>query len=109
MSLGERFQTNLATGPDGRAAMVNAKVILGLDGNAEPKELESLIASFNARLGMARSAIIHEFGNVYFDEVNSPDGQFALAESMSRALQEQFETNIYIRVFFSDWNVQRGR
>ena len=109
VSLGERFQTNLATGLDGRVAMVIAEVVVGLDGDAELAELEPFMLSFNARLGMARSVIIHEFGNAHFEDVNSPEGQMALAETMTRALQEQFETNLILRVFFSNWTVQRGR
>ena len=107
--LGERFQTNLATGLDGRVAIVIAEVVVGMDGEAEPEELEPFMMSFNARLGMARSVIIHEFGNAHFEDVNSPEGQMALAETMTRALQEQFESNLILRVFFSDWTVQRGR
>ena len=107
--LGERFQTNLATGADGRIAMVIAEVVVGLDGEAPLDELDPFITSFNARIGMARSIIIHEFGNAHFDDVNSPEGQMALAETMTRALQEQFESNLILRVFFSDWTVQRGR
>ena len=109
VSLGERFQTNLATGADGRVAIVMAEVVVGMDGEAPLDELESFIMSFNARIGMARSVIIHEFGNAHFDDVNSPEGQMALAESMTRALQEQFESNLILRVFFSDWTIQRGR
>ena len=109
VSLGERFQTNLATGPDGRVSMVIAEVVVGVDGEAELAELEPFMLSFNARIGMARSVIIQEFGNAHFDEVNTPEGQLALAETMTRALQEQFESNLILRVFFSDWTVQRGR
>ena len=109
VSLGERFQTNLATGADGRVAIVIAEVVVGLDGEAEPEELDPFMISFNARIGMARSVIIHEFGNAHFDDVNTPEGQMALAETMTRALQEQFESNLILRVFFSDWTVQRGR
>ena len=109
VSLGDRFQTNLATGADGRVSVVIAEVVVGLDGEAPIEELEPFMSSFNARMGMARSVIIHEFGNAHFDEVNSPEGQMALAETMTRALQEQFESNLILRVFFSDWTVQRGR
>ena len=107
--LGERFHTNLATGADGRIALVIAEVVVGVDGEAELSDLESFMMSFNARLGMARSVIIQEFGNAHFDDVNSPEGQLELAETMTRALREQFETNLILRVFFSDWTVQRGR
>ena len=109
VSLGERFQTNLATGIDGRVAIVIAEVVVGMDGEADLAELESFIMSFNARIGMARSVIIQEFGSAYFEDVNTPEGQLALAETMTRSLQEQFESNLILRVFFSDWTVQRGR
>ena len=107
--LGERFHTNLALGPDGRFGMVVAEVVVGMDGQAAPEELEPFINIFNNRIGMARAVVIQEFGNAHFDDINSPEGQMALAESMTRALQEQFETNLILRVFFSDWNAQRGR
>ena len=109
VSLGERFQTNLATGADGRVAIVMAEVVVGLDGEAEPEELAAFRMSFEARMGMARSVIIHEFGSAHFEDVDTPEGQMALAETMTRALQEQFESNLILRVFFSDWTVQRGR
>ena len=109
VSLGERFQTNLATGADGRVAMVIAEVVVGMDGDADVDELGTFIMSFNARLGMARSVIIQEFGNAHFEDVNTPEGQLELAETMTRALREQFESNLILRVFFSDWTVQRGR
>ena len=109
ISLGERFHTNLALGPDGRFGMVMAEVVVGMDGNADPEELEPFMNSFYNRIGLARAVIIQEFGNAHFDDINSPEGQMALAESMTRALQEQFESNLIIGVFFSDWNAQRGR
>ena len=109
VSLGERFQTNLATGADGRVAMVFSEVVVGLDGQADPAELEPFIISFNARQGMARAVIISEFGNAFFDDINTPEGKMALAETMTLALREQFDSNLILRVFFSDWTISRGR
>ena len=107
--LGDRFTTNLALGPDGRLSMVLAEVVVGVDGRADAADLDPFLISFNARLGMARSVIINEFGNAHFNDINTPEGQAALAETMAMALREQFETNLILRVFFSDWTVQQGR
>ena len=109
VSLGERFTTNLAIGQDGRMGMVMTEVVVGVDGLADAAELEAFLINFNARQGFARAVIINEFGNAHFDDVNTVEGQLALGEVMTNALREQFETNLVLRVFFSDWNVQRGR
>ena len=105
--LGERINTNLATAADGRVAMVLSEVVVGIDNQAEASELDPFLINFNARIGMARSIIINEFGRAYFDDINTTEGQLALAETMTRALREAFDTNLILRVFFSDWNVNR--
>ena len=107
VSLGDRISTNLAATPDGRASMVMANVVLGIDSQADAAELDRFLINLNARIGMARSVVINEFGRAYFDDINSTEGQLALAETMTRALQEAFETNLIVRVFFSEWNVNR--
>ena len=109
VSLGDRFSTNLTPGQDGRVAIVMAEVVVGIDSLADPVELESFLTAFNARQGMARAVVINEFGKATYEEINSPEGQMALAETMTRALQDQFETNMILRVFFSNWTVQRAR
>ena len=84
-------------------------VIIGVDGEAPQEEIDAFLADFNARINIARALIINEFGLAQFDDVNTPEGQMALAESMTRVLQESFNTNLIQRVFFSEWTAQRGR
>ena len=105
--LGERISTNLAVTLDGRPSMVMSNVVLGIDSQAEASELDPFLINLNARIGMARSVIINEFGRAYFDDINSTEGRLALAETMTRSLQEAFETNLIVMVFFSEWNVNR--
>lgn len=107
VSLGERINTNLATGLDGRPAIVLTEVAVGVDGLADQAEIDAFMASFEARIAFARAVILDEFGKALYDDVNSVEGRAALAEVMTQALQEQFETNLIIRVFFSEWNLQR--
>ena len=107
VTLGERISTNLAATPDGRVAMVLSEVALGIDSQADPSDVEPFIINLNARIGMARSIVINEFGRAFYEDINSTEGQLALAETMAVALREAFETNLIVRVFFSDWKVSR--
>lgn len=109
MSLGERITTNLAPGPDGRIAMVITDVAVGIDGTADSSELAAFMETFTARLSLARAVVIDQFGRTLFDDVETVEGRLALAEQMTLALQETFDTDLILWVFFTDWFAQRQR
>jgi flagellar basal body-associated protein FliL len=108
--LGDRVSTNLASGVPGRPSdMVTSYIEVGIDSRGDDGEFNTFVTAFNQRISAARSIAIRVLNDLTYDEVRTTEGQAAAAEVIMRRLQEEFDSELVVRVFFSDWQVVRGR
>ena len=107
--LGDRISTNLAVSPDGRAGMVSADVVVGVNGTIDAAELETFLGNLNSRIGFARSIVLDVLFSLQFEEVRTVEGRDVAAEIIKNRLQEAFNTNLIITVRFSNWSAQASR
>ena len=107
----EPMTTNLALGSDGRSNHVVATLVIGINAHetVDAKELEEFLADFERKLPVVRSIALEVFGSLLASDVRSVEGRANAAEIIKLNLQETFNSNLIVSVFYSDWNLVEGR
>ena len=102
---------NLAPGPGGRSDNIVVEVYVGLNASTsiDEAELDEFYAIFNRGLPIARSIVFDVFVTREYDEIRTLEGRAETAEIIRNELQEAFGSNLIVSIFFSNWNVVRGR
>jgi len=104
----DQITTHLAHGADGRTGTAIVRIVAGID-VSDDGDGYAFIAEFERRIEMARSIAIEVLNGLSYDEVRTPEGQFAAREMIRIRLQESFETNLIVSIHFSDWLAVQGR
>jgi flagellar basal body-associated protein FliL len=101
--LGDRIVTNLAVSQDGTRGMVSTQVVVAVS-VADEDAFNDFIPVLMNRIHFARAIALEVLGGQVYDDVRSVEGRQMTAELILHRLQEEFETNLLVRVFFSDWS-----
>jgi flagellar basal body-associated protein FliL len=107
----ESMNANLALGPGGRSDNLVVEVVVGLNASdsIDVAELDRFEADFNRSIAAARSKALEILVSRTYDEVRTLEGRAETAELILYALQEEFGSNLIVRVFFNEWTAVRGR
>jgi flagellar basal body-associated protein FliL len=105
----DQITANLAPGPNGRSDNIVVEVYVGLNATGDEAQLTEFLSSFNRGLPIARSIVFDVFVTREYDAITTLEGRAETAELIRNELQEAFGSNLIVSVFFSNWNVVRGR
>ncbi|MDR0271838.1 MAG: flagellar basal body-associated FliL family protein [Clostridiales bacterium] len=100
---------NLALGPNGRSDSILAEVVIGINDTVSQDEVDAFETTLTNRLSVARNDVFNIFGVLTYDEVRTVEGRAAAAEMIKVRLQESFESNLIVAIYFNEWNVVRGQ
>ena len=105
VELGDAIVTNLLPGSDTRAHNARIGVMLGFD-NTLGKISTDFETLLNDNLGFARSIALACIRNSTYDDLTERGGSERLATNIRMRLQEEFNTNLIVDVYFIEWVVQ---
>ncbi len=110
--LTDPIKSNLAVGKDNKNHMVDLKLSIGLnmggktdkDIKKEYEKIKPMVEDRNKQT-IIRNEILNILRNKTFDELIAPDSNIMLIQEITSCLQELFNTNIIIIVYFDTFNV----
>jgi flagellar basal body-associated protein FliL len=106
ISLGDTMLTNLARSEGSRQNhYLRASGFIAYDAT-DRKEAEALAARINENIQFARSIALACIWGSTYEELSETDGPAILADRIRIRLQEEFESNLIVRVYFEDWLLQ---
>jgi flagellar basal body-associated protein FliL len=105
MSLGDAIVTNLATGADGRKHFISVNGYIAYD-IRDKKASDTFATKLTNNIHIARSIALACIISSTYEDLRDPDGMSILADRITRRLQEEFETNLIVDVYLSDFLLQ---
>jgi flagellar basal body-associated protein FliL len=106
ISAGDSFTTNLSA-PDGGESKHIAKigVLIGYD-KTQGKLSDELAAKLTAELDYIRTVVLSCIRNSTFEDLSQKDGSATLTGAILERLQDDFNTNMIVDVYISEWVLQ---
>lgn len=100
VALSKAISTNLLTGADGKEHIISVTIGVGVD-NTKKKESEDFIASLGTKDNIMTDTCISIISKKTYEELRSSEGQDVLKAEILAALQDQFQSNLIVKVYFS--------
>jgi flagellar basal body-associated protein FliL len=103
--LGGAIRTNLARSLDGSAHVISIELSIGIN-NTVRRESDAMIALVTDKERIVRNVALGVIRRRTIQELERPDGLELLERDILNKLQEQFNTNLIVRVIGSDMFLQ---
>ena len=104
VSIGDPITTNLAADAGSPSRHIRVNMSIGYD-NTQGRESEEKAQMIEAQMDYIRSIILESLRTRSYNEISARDGTRLLQDEILDALQNQFQTNMIVGVFITDWLV----
>lgn len=101
VSLSAPIQTNLRRGADNLERFIRLSLSIGIH-NGQPG-YDEFISMLRAREDILRDISLGVIQGRTAEELQRPDGRDGLAQELLERFQNEFQTNLIVRVFVTEW------
>lgn len=105
ITIEDPIKTNLKTGLDDEPHVIQAKFSVGVDMSDKEKS-QKLYDMLTEKTVVIQDVILNSVRNKTFEDLQKADAQEILREEILTRLQEEFSSNLIIRVYISDLIMQ---
>ncbi len=99
------IRTNLLTSADGSEHVISLNISVGVN-NTDKKGSPEIVSLLTQKEPIARSVALNVVRKKTYQELKRPDGQEILESDIATSLQEEFDSNLIVRVKISDMILQ---
>lgn len=105
ITIEDAIKTNLKTGTDDENHVIQAKFSVGVD-MSDKDNSQSVYDILTANTVVIQDVILNTVRNKTYEDLQKADAQEILREEILTRLQEEFNSNLIIRVYISDLFMQ---